>query len=66
MDGRLHRRVDGFPAGTGELLCTTSGVLVAVVPAEGGGEPVLLDADLTGLELTEEERSALLGAAASS
>lgn len=66
VDGRRHRPVLPLPGNEGVPLCTASGVVVAVVPAAGPGEPVLLDVDLAGLELSEEERTALLEVAASS
>ena len=66
VDGRRHRPVHLLPGSESVPLCTSSGLVVAVAPADGSGEPVLLDADLTGLELSDDERTALLSAVASS
>ena len=66
VDGRRHRPVLGVPGSGSAPLRTASGVVVAVVPANGPGEPLLLDVEHTGLELSEAERAAVLEAAASS
>ena len=66
VDGRRYRPVGPVPGSGSGPLTTASGAVVAIVPAAGPGEPMILDADLTGLELSEEERAAILEAAASS
>lgn len=66
VDGRRFRPVGPVPGSQGAPLCTASGSVVAVVPAVGTGEPMILDVDLAGLELSAEERTAILEAAASS